>query len=118
MLRTLRATALLALSGLIVLMIAAPDAPARRTVPFGFFGTVFGVSSAISDPVLEQQFTLMARSGVESVRLSVSWAGLERAQGVYDWTASDRLVRVAARRRLQILANVLNTPAWASERPT
>jgi hypothetical protein len=118
--RTLGMLAVLALGGLTLALLlgsqSETEAP-RRTVPFGFFGTVFNVSAPISDPMLDRQFLLMARSGVESVRVPVPWAALERARGVYDWTASDRLVAAAARHRIQILANVLRTPAWASERP-
>jgi hypothetical protein len=124
--RWLGAVALLALGGLALALalrdggsktVDGPSTTARRTVPFGFFGTVFNVPPGISEPVLEQQFTLMARSGVESVRVPVPWSALEPARGAYDWAASDRLVATAARHRIQILANVLRTPTWASERP-
>jgi hypothetical protein len=90
---------------------------ASRTVPFGFFGTVFNVSGGVAAPLLDQQFTLMARSGVESARVSMHWSALEPARGAYDWTSSDALVAAAARARIQLLANLLSTPAWASERP-
>jgi hypothetical protein len=90
---------------------------ARRAVPFGFFGTVVNLPTLVAQPVLEQQFELMARSGVESARIQVPWAALEPARGAYDWTASDLVVGSAARARIQVLANVLTTPAWASKRP-
>jgi hypothetical protein len=110
---------MLALGGvtLALLLSGSSEKTVRRAVPFGFFGTVFNVHTEISDPELERQFALMARSGVESVRLQVAWAGLEPARGIYDWKASDRLFAAAARHRIQILANVMTTPMWASERP-
>ena len=123
MLRTLALLAVLALGGLALALLLSGSsetdrrAVPQRAVPFGFFGTVFNVPADLSEPVLERQFTLMARSGVETVRLTVPWAGLEPARGRYDWTASDRLVAAAARHRVQILANVATTPLWASERP-
>jgi hypothetical protein len=115
-----RLTLLCALAALTAAVLAAPAQAAPRRAPFGFFGTVLNPAAAgfsVSDAVIEQQTALMARSGVESLRVSIPWSTLEPAQGFYDWRLSDRLVAAAARRRIQILANVLSTPAWASERP-
>jgi hypothetical protein len=95
----------------------APGPAADRAVPFGFFGTVFNASGGIAAPVLDRQFGLMARSGVESVRVSMHWAALEPSRGAYDWSSTDPLVAAAARARLQVLANLLSTPTWASKRP-
>ena len=123
MLRTLGLLAVLALGGVTLALLLSGSSETdrsgtdRRAVPFGFFGTVFNVEADLSAPVLERQFALMARSGVESVRLPVLWAGLEPARGTYDWSASDRLFAAASRHRIQILANVVTTPLWASERP-
>jgi hypothetical protein len=101
--------------------LAAAPAQAARRVPFGFFGTVLNPelsrAEAVPDALLEQQTALMARSGVESLRVSVSWLTLEPARGTYNWSSSDRLVAAAARHRLQLLVNVLNTPRWATTRP-
>jgi hypothetical protein len=105
---------------LLLALSASPALAAKRKVPFGFFGTVFNVEAFVprlSDAAREQQMALMARSGVESVRAYFHWPSIERRQGVYDWSNSDRLVAAAARHRLSILANVLNTPVWASEQP-
>jgi hypothetical protein len=119
--RWLGAVALIALGGL-ALALALPDGQsdepseaAPRTVPFGFFGTVFHVPAGLPERELNRQFALMARSGVESVRVPFLWAGLEPARGVHEWSASDQVVAAAARRRIRILANVLGTPRWASE---
>jgi hypothetical protein len=95
---------------------AAPAEAAKRKVPFGFFGTVLqpGIVARVSDAALEQQMTLMARSGVESVRATISWAEVEPQPGVYDWAVTDRVVGSAARHRLELLANVLVPPEWAA----
>jgi Beta-galactosidase/Glycosyl hydrolase family 53 len=109
--RTCLAAALLAM-----LLTAAPADAAKRKVPFGFFGTVFGISQAnrISDRELDAQVTLMARSGVESLRTSFTWAALEPERGRYDFSSSDRLVAAAARHRIEVLPIVMSTPRWAS----
>jgi hypothetical protein len=109
---------LLTLAALVGATIAAtPAEAAKRKVPFGFFGTVLQPLDAdITDASIEQQMALMARSGVESVRTTVSWARIEPSQGVYDWARTDALVRSAANHRLELLANVLDTPQWAKGR--
>jgi hypothetical protein len=109
-----------AVAALILLALAAtPAEAAKRKVPFGFFGTVFGASQArgLSDAELDAQLTLMARSGVESLRTGFTWAALEPQRGVYDFSSSDRLVAAAARHRIEVLPIVMSSPRWASERP-
>jgi hypothetical protein len=90
-------------------------------VPFGFFGTVMGSEMTnprlVPDAALDQQMALMARSGVESVRVQFAWPSVETAPGVYNWPIIDRLVASAARHRLALLANVWTTPEWASVNP-
>ena len=84
-------------------------------MPFGFFGTVLNTDvsapGAVSDAALEEQTALMARSGVESLRLTFPWASLEPARGVFDFRSTDRLVAAAARHRISVLANVLRHAA-------
>lgn len=109
---------LLTLAALVGATIAAsPADAAKRKVPFGFFGTVLQPDTAqVPDLIIERQMALMASSGVESVRASISWAGIEPTRGVYNWTRIDSLVRAAATHRLELLANVLETPQWAKGR--
>lgn len=113
---------LLALTALLAAAAANPAEAAKRRVPFGFFGTVlnpqYSSPGATSDGALDAQAALMARSGVESLRVTFSWAHIETAQGDYDWTTPDRLVRVSAHHGIPLLANVISTPRWASERPS
>lgn len=97
---------------------AAPAQGAKRKVPFGFFGTVVPPEMfPIRESVLTKQFALMARSGVESVRLTFDWGSLEPQPGVYQLADVDKLVRSASRARLQIVLNVSGTPCWASSAP-
>jgi hypothetical protein len=113
---------LFVLATVVAAMSATPAMAAKRKVPFGFFGTVLNVEatnpSSVSDAELDQQMALMARSGVESLRVFFPWSDIEKQrQGVFNWARADREVAAAARHRIMILANVLTTPVWASERP-
>jgi Beta-galactosidase len=99
---------------------ATPSFAAKRKVPFGFFGTVYNVEAdrpSDSEATREQQVDLMARSGVESMRVFLAWPAIQPGPNTYDWVHTDRVVAAAARHRIQILGNVLSTPQWASSRP-
>jgi hypothetical protein len=95
---------------------AAPAQAAKRRVPFGFFGVV-GLDSSVSDTTLDSQLAVMARSGVESVRVYFSWLALEPRPNVFDFSSTDRLVASYARHGLAILALVAGTPPLASSQP-
>jgi hypothetical protein len=118
--RTLRLALFLAAAMLLTLAVASPAGAAKRKVPFGFYGTVLNNSQSdrMSDAGLDAQMASMARSGVESVRYSVTWAAVERSRGSYDFRQIDRVVRAAARHRLDVLPIVLGTPVWASTNPS
>jgi hypothetical protein len=116
MTRTTRYTLLLALTVLLAAAIAGPAPAAKRKVPFGFFGTMLThwQSGHIPDTVLDAQMAMMARSGVESVRVVFHWNSAEPAQGVYNFGTTDQVVAAAARHGLDVLPAVLYTPRWAS----
>jgi Beta-galactosidase len=122
MTRKLHLTLLIALAASLVMLVATPAQAAKRRVPFGFFGTVLTPEMAsperVSDAALEQQMALMARSGVESLRVTLAWHGLERTPGAYNFALLDRVVAAAARHRIVVLANMTETAPWASERPS
>jgi Beta-galactosidase len=104
------------------LAVASGADAAKRKVPFGFFASVLPPvmtsSGTVSDMVLERQMALMARSGVESVRVSRAWADIEPAPGAYQLGELDRIVAAAARHRLQVIVNVTRTPRWAATNPS
>lgn len=110
---------LLVVLAILVPLAAAPAADAKRRVPFGFFGTVLNDVQVerISDATLDAEMARMARSGVESVRISFNWAGGETSPGVYNFRQSDRVMRAASRYGLDVLPVVLYTPLWASSKP-
>lgn len=109
-------------AALVAALIASPAEAAKRKVPFGFFATVLAPEMAnprlVSDAALERQLALMARSGVETVRMTLDWAELEPRPGAYDFVTLDRVVATAARHRIAVLANVTATPRWASTQPS
>ncbi len=109
----------LLLAGLAVTVPAAAQA-ARRIAPFGLFGTVLDPqeSDNVSSTALNDQMALMARSGVESVRVTFGWNAIEPLPGGYDWTNTDRIVGDAARHGLSLLPDLIYTPAWASSDPS
>ena len=117
--RRLAVTSLMVLATLATLGSFSPAEAAKRKVPFGFFGTVLNNSQIdrISDATLDAQMASMAKSGVESVRYTLSWADIERAPGAHDFRATDRFVAAAARHHLDVLPIVMHTPRWASTQP-
>jgi hypothetical protein len=120
MVRLRRFTLLLTLAALVAGTFATAPADAKRKVPFGFFGTVVPPElsgPSVSPATLDKQFGLMARSGVESVRLTFGWEGLEPQKGRYTYSTLDKLMRAASDHHLQILINVTQTPRWASSQP-
>jgi hypothetical protein len=119
--RTARWVTLLALGALLTAALSSCAGSAKRSVPVGFFGTVLdprlGEPAQVSDAALDGQMALMARSGVESLRVGFAWNAIEPARDVYDWRNPDRIVGDAARHGISLLANLVYTPTWASERP-
>ena len=59
----------------------------------------------------------MARSGVESVRVTFGWSALEPTQGAYNWGRLDRIVAAAARHRIAVLVNVTEPTRVERGRP-
>jgi polysaccharide biosynthesis protein PslG len=119
--RSARWVTLLALGALLTVALCSCAGSAKRSVPVGFFGTVLGQPAGdpaqVSNAALDGQMALMARSGVESLRVTFTWAAIEPARGVYDWRSTDRIVADAARHGISLLANLVFTPIWASQRP-
>jgi polysaccharide biosynthesis protein PslG len=100
----------------LVVLCGAPVADARRRVPHGFYGVMWDRAAlTASETEQQEQWDLMARSGVESVRAVFSWAKAQPADGrVPDFTETDRLVGLAAARRIRLVPVVYRTPPWAA----
>jgi hypothetical protein len=122
----------------VALALVAASAPAAgaasRRVPFGWLGTM--VDGPLIEPggPLEREIALMARSGVERVRVAFYWDQAQpwrRAADVppyagpttpvagvpTDFAATDALVAAAAARRLEVLPVIVRAPAWARRDP-
>jgi hypothetical protein len=104
------------LMALLALLMAAPAAEAaKRRVPRGFYGVMWDRDArSAPDALQDEQWALMARSGVESVRTVFSWP---QAQPEPDeppsFAETDPVVARAAQRRLRLLPVVSGTPDWA-----
>ncbi len=102
-------------AALLALLAAAPAAEARRQVPHGFFGVMWDGSVVhAADDVQEEQWALMSRTGVESVRAVFSWADAQPSAGSPPtFTRTDQVVTLAAEHGMRVLPVVLETPHWA-----
>ncbi len=94
-------------------------APAQaRSVPRGWLGVQ--ADGPLTEPgnPFESEWSLMAASGVESVRAAFDWrAAQPAAGGPIDFGAMDAVVVAAAQRRLPVLPVVHRTPGWAALHP-
>jgi hypothetical protein len=118
----------------LVALLAAPASAARRRVPVGFLGVDAGsvlVDPGLGDRRLGSELTEMVRTGVESVRIAIYWSLAQPYSNAFavppgqgfryqyldgvptDWSQTDRIYRVAAARRLQVLPTILAAPIWA-----
>ena len=88
----------------------APAAEAKMSPRF------FGVSP--QSPLKPADTTRMARVGIGSIRISVSWAEVEPSPGLFDWRKLDATVRLASRSRIEVVPVVHRTPTWLAKRPT
>ncbi|HEY3491719.1 MAG TPA: hypothetical protein VGK43_02130, partial [Solirubrobacterales bacterium] len=80
-----------------------------QALPRGFFGI------APQTPLGAADFSRMRSGGVETVRLSLPWAGVQRSpRSDYDWSGFDAAVAEAARKRIGILPVMGTSPNWAT----
>lgn len=120
----------------LALALAPASAPARSLpgtpVPPNFVGVdLDGPPLIAADHLnLARQFDLMVASGVESVRVAFSWAAAQPYQSFAqvpsgqrgrftnvggvptDFSATDKLVSLAAQRHIELLPTVLYAPGW------
>jgi hypothetical protein len=100
-------------AGTLLLAASAEAAPPR------FYGVVYdrdviGASAAVQD----QQFALMRKTGVRTVRRVFSWDQAQPVQGqAPNFADTDALVARAARNDIEVLPIVMYAPAWARKNP-
>jgi len=101
-----------------VLVAVSPAAAAKRKVPRGFYAVMWDRAATKAPPAeQEAQWSLMARSGVESVRTVFSWAVAQPEPGVVDFSVTDQVVGLGARHNIEVLPVVRTTPTWAAINP-
>lgn len=137
--RDLRRLLLVALFLLMASLVTAPTGwAAKRKVPVGFFGVNVdqGFPTA-SWPSQQGQARLMARSGVESVRIQFNWSAAQQYASLAEvpptnrslfvpgpngrpitYAFTDASVRLAAEAGMRVLPIVVFSPRWASGQPT
>lgn len=105
-------------AALAMLVAASPAVAAKRKVPRGFYAVMWDrAGTEAPDADQDEQWSLMASSGVESVRTVFNWARAQPEPGVTDFSYTDRVVGLAARHNIALLPVVRTTPAWAALNP-
>ena len=101
------------------LLVAAPAADAARATraPKMFYGVMWDRAATDDSEDAEEQWALMARSGVESTRVVFSWAEAQPTPGATDFRAIDAKVERATRNDVRLLPVVVYTPEWAKRYP-
>lgn len=90
-----------------------PELPARVSI--------LGVNADLTqyDPAaLDENLDLIAETGFAWVRQPFRWAEIEPTPGDYDWAATDAIVEAATARNLQLVAVLIDSPAWAADSAT
>lgn len=97
-------------SAVLLLIAAFLLAPAvAQAAPRGFFGIV------PQTPLGPEDMARMSAGGVETLRLPLPWAGVQRSpESAFDWTGMDAAVGEAARNRMEVLPVLGSPPAWAT----
>jgi hypothetical protein len=91
-----------ALLGLTVFAATAQAVPAR------FWGVV------PQETPSDEQFQLLKRGGVDSVRVPVEWGAIQPDQGgALNWAGVDGIVRRAANAGVEVLPFISGAPGWA-----
>lgn len=119
MLRMLiRATVTLLVAAAVIAVPATAGA-AKRTVPTGFFGAVWGGDAEGASPAVQQgEWDRMAASGVESATIAFRWSVLQPQPGTPNFDQTDRFVTLAATHNVRLVPIVVGTPVWARRDPT
>jgi hypothetical protein len=65
----------------------------------------------------QSEFDLMARSGVQTVRMGMSWSTMEPSPGQLEFAETDRIVAMAATHGFTVLPTVTFAPDWAARHP-
>jgi hypothetical protein len=92
-------------------------AGAAAKVPRDFFGVMANGPLDAPAFALDAESAAMRSAGVQTERMEIAWDLVEAQKGQYDFTLTDRKVLAAARARIDVLALVVRSPAWAARHP-
>lgn len=80
----------------------------------------YGVGMGNVTPTVAQARVALraaAGAGVKWLRYTVNWRGVERQQGVYNWSVPDSIIQIASENGIKVLAVVTATPIWIADAP-
>lgn len=93
----------------LLLFLALLVPASAQAVPRGFFGIVPQTGIGGED------LARMRAGGVETIRMPLSWAGVEPSpRGGYNWSGFDATVAAAAKERIEVLPILSIAPHWAT----
>jgi glycosyl hydrolase family 42 (putative beta-galactosidase) len=64
---------------------------------------------------VERELPLVARLGVETLRLEFPWPLLEPRRGAFDWRRADYILRKASSAGIEVQPVLVYSPAWAAQ---
>lgn len=115
------ATGLASIAGVVGVVALAPPSGQMSVMPVAAIvdsPNTVGISDTDlywdgNDPAsVDQALDRMQALGVQNIRIGVPWAGVEPADGYYDWSSVDAMVNAADARGMGVLAVVSTSPAW------
>lgn len=87
---------------------AGAAAPQAGAVPANFWGVVPQLTPSA------EQFQRLKRGGVDSIRIAISWGGVQPVRnGSYDFSGSDNVIGAATAAGIDVLPFLTNAPHWA-----
>ena len=96
------------------LALLAPASAGAAYMPPGFIGI------SPQDAPRDDDYEVMAKAGVKSIRLPLFWFGAEPVSPLAkqpDWGGFDRGVELAAKYRMRVLPFVWGSPSWVTPEP-
>ncbi len=70
---------------------------------------MYGFIQAQTDKALD----LLKADGVDTIRVLIPWVGVEPSDGVWNWSAVDRMVNSANARNMSVIGILNSPPDWA-----
>lgn len=106
-------TRLVALAAVLVALpliaFSSAQSATRAVAPKGFFGVINQTDFTATDS------TRMARGGIESLRVPLSWASVQPSNSEdFNWIATDNVIGLAAKSGMSTLPFIYSSPDWVT----